>query len=345
MKRHIIAGFIATFVLAGVSGIGIASAQTVPAAPGASTQVAQTQSPAELPKPKPRKVFAVLHITPVATYNVGGADLPRPAALGGATGNFQYADPAVNLGYGANINIAPHWTLNFVHGFVNQNLGTVTNYAGETVYQVFNNDRTDDASLGYALGKFSLSAGWHERVRMCCANGPENGASETTYHYWYAQAATRFGPGSKYFGGLFGLTVQGAYEPHVASQAYYANPACLAYATKAQCATPPFEIPGEGNKFHYLFAGNVTIPIGGRNSSFAIFGTYLNNWDYYNNSPIMYLYNEADYGFIKKFSPWVTLTATNSNLYQHQEGYPFVLPNVINRNKLIVSLDVALPVY
>lgn len=361
VKRHFMTALIATFVLAGVSGIGIASAQTVPAA-AKSTTVAQSQeTPAEAPKPKPRKPFVVIHITPMATYNVGGADAPRPASdcaplpsksstiQGGScgpSGNYEFADPATNLGYGATFNLAPRWTLNYVHSYVNQNIGTITNYKGETTYQQFNNDRTDDASLGYTMGAYVISAGWHERVRQCCGNPPvQSDAGQTAYHYDYLQGATRFGTGSKYFGKLFGLTLQGAYEPHTPSAAYYANPACLGYATAAQCATHPYEIPGEGNKFHITYTGNMTLPIGGKDSSFALFGTYLNNWDYFENQPVMFLYNEADYGFIKKFSPFVTLTATNSNLYEHHEGWPYVNPNTVNRNKLLVTLDFALPIY
>jgi hypothetical protein len=341
----------ATFVFGAVAGFGIASAQTTPAGTttttGASATVAQnSEAPAEKPKPKPHAPFFIVHITPQATYNVGGADLPRPTSLGGPTGNYEFASPAVNLGYGININLAKNLTLNYAHSYVNQNLGTVTNYKGNTIYAVFNNDRVDDASLAYTLHGFVIAGGWHERVRQCCGNPPQQSdAGQTAYHYEYLQVGKRFGPGSKYFGPLFGLTVQGAYEPHLASAAYYPNPACLGYATAAQCATPPYEIPAEGNKFHLTYIANVTAPIGGKASSFALFGTYLDNWDYFNNAPIMYLYNEADYGFIKKFSPFVALTVMNSNLYEHHEGYPFVNPNTINRNKLLMTLDVAVPFY
>lgn len=287
----------------------------------------------------------------MATYNIGGADLPRPSyqcagGTCGPNGNYEFANPATNLGYGVNINLAPRWTLNYVHSYVNQNLGTVTNYAGVTTYQQFNNDRTDDANIGYQLGPVALAGGWHERVRQCCGNPPQQSdAGQTAYHYWYLQGTEGFGPGSKYFGKMFTLTLQAAYEPHVPSAAYYANPACLAYATAAECKTPPYEIPGEGNKFHGLYNIRFATPIGGKTSSFGVFAQYLNNWDYFDNAPIMYLYNEMDYGASYKFSPFITLTATNSNLYQHPSGYPFVVPNTINRDKLYMTLDFALPVY
>ncbi|HUN30355.1 MAG TPA: hypothetical protein VMV65_11165 [Alphaproteobacteria bacterium] len=354
MKRLLIS-LGAALVLCTMAGVGIASAQTTPPAStstsGSSAVTSTTVAQAPAKKDPKKKPFMILHITPMATYNIGGADLPRPAyecsgGTCGATGNYEFAGPATNLGYGANINFAPGWTLNYVHGYVNQNIGTITNYKGVTTYQQFNNDRTDDASIGHSLGSVALAAGWHERVRQCCGNPPkQSDAGQTAYHYWYVQGTEGFGPGSKYFGKMFSLTLQAAYEPHVPSAPYYANPACLAYATAAQCKTPPYEVPGEGNKFHGLYNIHFATPIGGKASQFGVFAQYLNNWDYFDNQPIMFLYNEADYGIVYKFTPLVTLSAMNSNLYQHQAGYPFVLPNTVNRNKLYMTLDFALPVY
>jgi hypothetical protein len=40
----------------------------------------------------------------------------------------------------------------------------------------------------------------------------------------------------------------------------------------------------------------------------------------------------------------VTLTLYDSNLYQHHEGYPYTNDDTINRNKIIMILDVALPI-
>ena len=205
MKRLITTTLAAAFVLSVGFGTGIASAQTAPAATQNSTTVAQ--APAK--KDPPKKPFIILHLTPMATYNVGGADLPRPSnvcALGtcGPNGNYEFANPATNLGYGANINVAPRLSLDYVHSYVNQNIGTVTNYKGATTYQQFNNDRTDDASIHYALGTVALAAGWHERVRQCCGNpAKQSDAGQTAYHYWYLQGTEGFGPGSKYFGKMF----------------------------------------------------------------------------------------------------------------------------------------------
>ncbi len=115
------------------------------------------------------------------------------------------------------------------------------------------------------------------------------------------------------------------------------NPSCAAGSTVCLSGT---------SKFHVTYTGNITYPIGNpKTSTFAVFGTYLNNFDYFENSPIQYLYNEADYGIKKEFSKYVTLTVTNSNLYQHLAGYPFILPNTINRDKLIGTLDIAIPAF
>jgi hypothetical protein len=316
----------ATFALSAVLGVGIASAQTTPS--GATTSTTQSSSTTvaqATPAPKPAIPLVVLHITPISTWMVGGADRARPPADGGTTGNYQYAEPIVNLGYGAQINVTHHWNLNYVHSYIDQNNGAVTGHP----YQVLNNDRTDDASLNYVVNPFlTFSGGWHERVRMCCDNNsPAGVAEQSAYHYDYLQVAGHTGPGSKNFGKILNVTVQGQYIPHN--------------------TTPIIKgLVSEGNKTHVTATGNITMPIGDpETSTFAGFVTYLNQFDYYLNSPIMYLYNQMDYGFIKKFSPWVTLTATNSNLYQHQQGYPYKIPDTLNRNKLIVTLDVAIPYY
>ena len=343
MTRHLMTALGATLVFGAVAGVGIASAQTTSAATTTatttSTTVAQTtqQSPSEAPKPKKRAPMVVVHIDPVALYNVGGADLPRPsyecaAGTCGPTGNYEFADPATNLGYGININIAPKWALNYSHGYVNQNLGTVTNAEGKTTYQVFNNDRTDDASLSYAGFKgFTVAFGWHQRVRQCCGNPPkQEDAGQTAEHWEYLNVGSRFGPGSGHFGKLFGLSLEGEYIPHD-------HPSCAAGSTVCLSGT---------SKFHVTYTGNITLPVGNpRTSTFAVFATYLNNFDYFQNSPVQYLYNEADYGIKKQFSKYVTLTVTNSNLYQHEQGYPFIVPNTINRDKLFGVLDIALPVF
>jgi hypothetical protein len=317
----------ATFALFAVVGVGIASAQTTPAGAATTSSTASSTTVAQAtPAPKPPALpLVVFHLTPIATWMVGGSDVARPPSKGGTTGNYQYVEPLANLGYGAQINVTRHWYLNYVHSYIDQNIAKVTTEP----YQVLNNDRTDDASLNYVVNpSLSFAGGWHERVRQCCGNNaPASAANQTAYHYNYLQVAGHTGPGSKYFGKILNVTVQGQDIPH---------------------NTTPIikDIHSEGNKTHVTATGNVTLPIGDpKTSTFAGFFTYLNQFDYFLNSPIMYLYNEADYGFIKKFSPWVTLTATNSNLYQHLQGYPYKIPDTINRNRLIVTLDIAIPYY
>ena len=341
MIRHLMTALTATFVFGAVAGFGIASAQTTPAA-ATTTSTAKVAAPvkvaqaSEAPKPKKHAPMVILHLDPIAVYNVGGADSPRPtsACAGGTcgpTGNYEFADPATNLGYGINIHFAPKWSLNYSHGYINQNLGTVTNAAGKTVYQAFNNDRTDDASLSYSGVKgFAINAGWHQRVRQCCGNPPkQDEAGQTMEHWEYLNVGTRFGPGSGHFGKLFGLTVEGEFIPHD-------NPSCAPGSTFCETGT---------SKFHVTYTGNITYPIGNpKTSTFAVFGTYVNSFDYFENAPFPYLYNEADYGFKKEFSKYVALTVINSNLYQHQQGFPFILPNTINRDKLVVTMDIAVPV-
>jgi len=312
-------------VLSFITGVGIASAQTTSG--GAASGADAVASPA--PKPKPKKLLAVLHLQPQMTFNTGSSDLPNPA---GATGNFEYAGGTLRLNYGAQVFLGKKLFINYAHFYINQNLGRVTNKAGGYVYQVFNDDRVDDVSLDMPIGPVLAAVGFHQRVRQCCGNPPQNAAGAVAYHLFYVQGATRFGPNSKYFGKLVGLTLNLADIPHNAAQTF----------------TDPSTggaIPSEGNKLKLTYTGNITLPIGNpKTSTFAAFLTYLNNYDYFNNAPFMYLYNQTDFGFIKKFSSDVTLQATDSNLYQHQQGFPFVLPNTINRAKLLVTLDYAIPI-
>ena len=323
---HIRTGWMAiALVLSFITGVGIASAQTTPG--GAASGANAVASPA--PKPKPKKLLAVFHLQPQLTFNTGSSDLPNPA---GATGNFQYAGGTLRLNYGAQVFLGKKLFINYAHFYINQNLGRVTNKAGGYVYQVFNDDRVDDVSLDMPIGPVLAAVGFHQRVRQCCGNPPQNAAGAVAYHLFYVQGGTRFGPNSKYFGKLVGLTLNLADIPHNANQTF----------------TDPSTggaIPAEGNKLKLTYTGNITLPIGDpKTSTFAAFLTYLNNYDYFNNAPFMYLYNQTDFGFIKKFSSAVTLQATDSNLYQHQQGFPFVPPNTINRAKLLITLDYAIPI-
>ncbi len=312
-----------------ITSVGIASAQTTQG--GAASGAKAVANPH--PKPKPKELLAILHLQPQMTFETGGADLPRPDSLGGATGNFQYTGGTLRLNYGAQLFLGDKFFVNYSHFYINQNIGTVTNKAGAPVYQVFNDDYVNDLSLNHPIGTVMATFGFHQRVRQCCANPPDRtSAGVVAYHLLYIQGATRVGPDSKYFGKLLGLTLNVADIPHNSSQVY----------------TDPSTggaIPADGNKLKLTYTGNITLPIGDpKTSTFAAFVTYLNNYDYYNSAPFMYLYNQTDFGFIKKFSSDVTLQATDSNLYQHQQGFPFVPPNVINRAKLLVTLDYAIPI-
>lgn len=363
--KHLIITLGAAFVLA-VAGVGIASAQTTPpttnpitvtqaAKKSSGVTVAQASEPAKKKKPK-----VVIHVGGISTFNVGSNDLPRPsynvpgqftgacsAGSCGATGEYAYVDPVTHLTYGANIYLG-NWALNYAHSYINQNIGRVgTGKPGSPdVYQVMNDDYTNDASLSTHFGPVAFAAGWHERVRMCCGNHPNwSGLQQTMWHDIYLQEAMRFGPKSKYFGKWVGLTVQEQFFPHN-------NPAFASCNVGGSglgaCATGvggvTTFVPYEYNKWHVQYTPNVDIPIGGKDSTFAVFGLYTNNLDYFLNAPIWYLYNEVDYGFIKKWPPYTTLTVTNSNLYQYHSGYPYDNADTINRNKLVLNLDVALPV-
>jgi len=352
--KHLLTTLGAALVLA-VAGAGIASAQTAPSATtttsiaGTGKRVTVAQAPES--KPKPRKPLIIIHVGSQSTFNVGSSDLPRPnyycsAGSCGATGNWEFVDPITHLTYGANIPLGK-FSLNYAHGYVNQNIGRVaipatygTSHSPYT-YQSLNDDRTDDASLSTTWHAIALAIGWHQRVRMCCGSIYNGGyvpggtnTLPTAEHWWYLNEGTRVGPGSKYFGKLFGLTVGEQMIPHNGTTV-----PCIEAHPYASC------VPYGGTKLHVQFTPNLTVPIGGKTSSFALFGTYTNNFDYFVNSPIQYLYNEVDYGFHKKWPPYVTLTVTNSNLYQIHSGYPYDNADTINRNKLLVTLDVALPFY
>lgn len=343
MLKHIGKALVASIVLAGISGFGIASAQTQPAT--SSTTVAQTA-----PAPAKKPPLVIFHVQAMSTYNVGSSDLALPGqyctTVGdcGATGQYQFAAPVTHFNYGAQININKHWYLNYLHNYIDQNIGRVgvpakycpnlpCTSANETIhspytYQKLNDDRVDDASLNYNDGIVLTSIGWHQRVRQCCGNPVNSGLpNQVAWHEIYLGESARLGPNSKYFGRLYGIGFQEQYIPHNTS------PIISGHVT-------------EGSKTHIQFYPNITLPVGNpHTSTFAVTGSYTNNFDYFLNSPIMYLYNQVDYGVIKKFPPYVTLTIINSNLYQFHEGYPYTNSDTINRNKLLMTLDVALPAF
>jgi len=359
----------ATVALFTSAVVGIASAQTAPPTTNTTTTTSTTSTTttpttlnnvaqASAPKKDPPKTpFIVLHVGGMGTWNVGSSDLAQPSIYCattqdcGPTGQYQYADPVVHFDYGAQINLAKHFWINYAHNYIDQNIGRVAipskvcsslpctaakEFTIPYTYQKLNDDRVDDASLNYLSGAVTISGGWHQRTRMCCGNPtPSDAANQVYWHDVYFQLAARAGPGSKYFGRLAGLTIQEEYIAH--------NTNAVFDATSNTGAKTPFV--SFGSLYHTTFTPNLTYPIGDpRSSSFAVFAQYLNNFDYFMNAPIPYLYNEVDYGIIKKWPPFVTLTVTNSNLYQHHSQYPYTGQDTINRNKLIMVLDVALPI-
>jgi len=317
---------------------GNASAQTPPAATPAPSAAPQAAPAASAPK----KPIAVIHFSPQDTSMVGSSDVPVPIAEGGATGNHQYNTATFRPGYAAQI-YSGNVFASYTRLYVDQNNGRVTSLGNDYVYPNRIYDRVDDASLNVSIDSIIASAGFHQRVRQCCGNNPGAEANPTAYHYLYVQGATRLGPNSRRFGRLFGLTLQAADAPHNTSP-FFASPYCT--GSKSECLTPAFgAIPSQGNKVKITYTGNVTYPIGNpHTSSFALFATYFNDWDYFANSPIMYLYNRTDIGFIKKISPAITLTVNDSNEYQYHQIFQYVYPNTINRNKLIATLDFAVPI-
>ncbi|MGA7570807.1 MAG: hypothetical protein WBG27_13455 [Candidatus Aquilonibacter sp.] len=369
MKRSFIS-LGAALVLFTAAFVGIASAQTTPPATATSTTtttstnttttdatrpyLAQSQA---APKPKPKTPFLVIHVGGMSTWNIGSSDLAQPSVYCattqdcGATGQYQFADPVVHFDYGVQINLAKHFWLSYSHNYIDQNIGRVAipskvcsslpctaakEFTIPYTYQKLNDDRVDDASLNYLLGAVTVSGGWHQRTRMCCGNPtPSDAANQVYWHDVYFQLAARAGPNSKYFGRLAGLTIQEEYIAHNTNAVFSATS-----NTGAKTAFTSF-----GSLYHTTFTPNLTYPIGDpRSSTFAVFAQYLNNFDYFMNAPIPYLYNEVDFGIIKKWPPMFTLVVTESNLYQHHSQYPYTGQDTINRNKLIMVLDMALPI-
>ena len=356
----------AALVLCTTAGVGIASAQTVPAATTTTSTDTSTvaQSNAQpttaprLPYRAPMPPLVVLHLQAMSTWNIGSSDLPLPNVYCattqdcGASGQYQFADPVVHFNYGAQINLGRKLYLYYIHNYIDQNIGRVAvptsvcgslpcNTAGPAknsftipyTYQKLNDDRVDDASVNYIAGAVTIAGGWHQRARMCCGNPVSPTlANQVMWHDLYFQLAARAGPNSRYFGRLVGLTIQEQWIPHNTTSVFKASPSGAV-------------VPEAGSITHTMFTPNITEPIGDpRHSTFALYAQYLNNFDYFLNAPVPYLYNQVDFGFVKKWPPMFTLTVTDSNLYEHHEGYPYSNADVINRNKLIMTLDMALPI-
>jgi hypothetical protein len=333
-----------------LTGVGIASAQTT------------TTSTMNVPKKDPpKKPWLIIHVTPQWKYMLGQSDLPRPDSVCskfgtpltggtcGQAGSYEYADGQTRLGYGANINLGTGLSLNYTHSYIDQTIGRVTTVTNAYTYQAFNDDRVDDGNLAYAIPHFygiSVAFGYHQRVRMCCGNKPGS-ANKNWYESWYGRLTDRVGPNSKYFGRLVGLTAQADWIPHdnnYTGAAYFASPYCTLSA--AECLLPQNgAIANGGDKLKWTGTFNITYPLLNPKSPFALYGQYFNDWDYYYNSPIMYLYNNVQIGFIYHYNSIMTIQADDTNLYQHHEGYPYVFPNTINRDRLDLSVDFAAPFF
>jgi hypothetical protein len=367
--KHLIT--LCAVVLFAATSAGIASAQTVPSTTASTPTTLSTQptsgdtdtvaqgnpnnptNPQYRPPAKP--AFIVIHLQAMGTWNIGSSDLPLPSAYCattqdcGPSGQYQYANPIVHFDYGAQINLSKKWYLFYLHNYIDQNIGRVgvaskvcgslpctaaKEFTIPYTYQKLNDDRVDDAALNYVAGTVIVSGGWHQRVRMCCGNPVEPDlANQTAWHDIYFQLATRVGPNTKYFGRLLGITVQEEYIPHNTTSVF-------------KTTGPVVEVvPNAGSLYHTMVTVNGGVPVGDpKTATLAVYAQYLNNFDYFLNAPIPYLYNQVDVGLIKKWPPNITLTVTDSNLYQHHSGYPYTNADVINRNKLIMTLDYALPI-
>jgi hypothetical protein len=198
-------------------------------------------------------------------------------------------------------------------------LGRVTDYAGKFVYPGYADDAVSTASASYNFGILTASGGYTQRIRWCCPSGNTAAANPLAYEWWWIQVSKGFGPKTK-FGNWLTLSANQAFVPHSTSPVFQ-DPN---FAPN----TGHYILAEKGNTFT-TFTGELEIPVD-KSQSFAPFISYANNWEYWEAFAIPIFYNNVTYGITKVFTPNISYTASVTNYYQHNQGYPFAYPNSIN---------------
>jgi hypothetical protein len=257
-------------------------------------------------------------VSPQSSWALGGDDLAAP---GGPV-----TDGTTRLG-GSITQHVGKWSLGISRGYIDFTLGRITNAAGQFVNPGFVDDAVDDAHLAYAFKDFTLTAGWHDRYRICCP-AAHNNPVPVAEQYWYLQLDGGVGPVTR-FGHIVSLSVNDAQVPHVGLP-FYANP------VPGQPA-----IPGQGSKNLVTFTGTITVPVD-KKQTLAVWGLYANNFEYYYAYAKPTFYNNVTWGITKNFPANISYTASVLNYYQHNEGYPFIFPNTVNLTVLQMTLNVGI---
>ena len=203
----------------------------------------------------------------------------------------------------------------------------VTNYAGKYAYPDVGYDAFNNVHLSYPVGLALVSAGYQQRVQQCCPSSHTSQAAPDTYFYWYVQADMHFGPNSQ-LGPRYELTLQDAQIPH-ATNPRFPDP-------NYPAASEHFIASG-GPKNKLTYAATITVPFD-RDQRIGGFVTATNSWDYFQSSPIMYLYDEINYGVTGIVTRHVTLNVSLQNVEQYHQPFPYAEPNTINRHTLVTQL-------
>lgn len=207
-------------------------------------------------------------------------------------------------------------------------LGRVTGPNGHYIYPGYADDAVSTASASYNFGVVQASAGYTQRIRWCCPSGNTAAANPLAFEWYWVQFGRGFGPKTK-MGNWLTLSVNESFAPHSTSPTF-ANP---------QPHGPP--IVAQGGKPFTTFTGTLEIPVD-KQQSFAPFVTYANNWEYWQAFATPLFYNNVTWGVTKVFSPNISYTASVTNYYQHNQGYPFVAPNTLNLTMLQMVANLSL---
>lgn len=261
--------------------------------------------------PPPRLSIDVI---PQETWSTGG-DTPSIPGYPRVNGNSKIGKKFSYL-------IGSRLTINAQQSYIDQNIGRWTGPNGESEGPGTVHDLIEDYYLVYPMNNLQLRAGFDYRHRVCCPSAT-SGVAPQAWHEYYLEGDYRFGPITS-LGNIFTLGLRASYMPH--------------HATAAYLASLPPGLKDEGSRMKYSGFFTATYPIS-RKAQLAAFATYAYDSDYFENSPIEFLYNEIDVGMTKVVNPNLSITAMTSNLTQFKQGYPFPFPNAIHRAKTVVSLD------
>lgn len=270
-----------------------------------------------------------LDIIPTATFSTGtdAKAIPGPGANplqnGDVKFNFVFTQPLLK-----NVNF--QFEQDRSSGY-DVTIGSAIQ-GGQTIVPGSINDIVNEFRVGYSRPNIGLTMGTNYRYRVCCPNAAQQGnETPTDWHATYLQLNLISNPIKALNGTTFKLTAHQTYNLWHNSKAFQASEAANG-----------LPVNGGTARFPFWYGINANVPI---SNGFSVYGFMgFGEFDYFNNSVSPFMYDLADYGFVKSINKYLTFIVSVDTLSQQhlERGNPFLPPNGLHRSYIATALDIHL---